>query len=153
MKRDPNRIKIKDMTTEQYREYRKNKVSNWSVKKKANAAKRRKEWHASNRILSRCHSMTTNVKNRWPGAHALGDLQTAGLLRAWAEPLYGRDCPYCGELAYSIDHIIPLSAGGVHATYNLQVICVDCNIMKHAHSEEEFLTKVKRIYENMELMS
>ena len=32
---------------------------------------------------------------------------------------------------YHIDHIMPLSLGGIHADENLQLLCPTCNIKKH----------------------
>ena len=49
--------------------------------------------------------------------------------------------PRCGvSLAkgYHLDHIIPLSKGGMHDDSNLQLLCPHCNISKHAQMPEDF---------------
>ena len=52
-------------------------------------------------------------------------------------------CKYCNlDLTinnYHIDHIIPLSKGGLHDFDNLQLICVRCNLSKNNKTEEEFI--------------
>ena len=50
-------------------------------------------------------------------------------------------CVYCrAELAASmhIDHITPLGAGGAHALHNIQLLCADCNRLKHLRTDDEF---------------
>jgi 5-methylcytosine-specific restriction endonuclease McrA len=38
-------------------------------------------------------------------------------------------CFYCGEVADSIDHIIPWSQGGTHHPMNLVASCMLCNVI------------------------
>ena len=52
------------------------------------------------------------------------------------------DCKYCGTDIidnYHIDHIYPISKGGLHDITNLQLICPTCNMSKGNKSEEEFV--------------
>ncbi len=48
--------------------------------------------------------------------------------------VYKRDdhkCLKCGQKEnLSIDHIVPLSKGGLKAKFNLQTLCVSCNSQK-----------------------
>lgn len=45
--------------------------------------------------------------------------------------LYSQPCAACGSLVnQSIDHIIPLSLGGLHSIGNLQTLCLPCNVKK-----------------------
>lgn len=47
----------------------------------------------------------------------------------------GPNCCHCGDMFTAenwgeVDHIIPLSRGGVHAGYNCQLLCSECNNAK-----------------------
>ena len=52
-------------------------------------------------------------------------------------------CPYCMTRVESsdkhVDHMIPLSKGGLHATYNLAVVCSKCNHRKKDKTYPEWL--------------
>lgn len=41
-------------------------------------------------------------------------------------------CTYCGDAAEHIDHIHPLSRGGLHCLSNLTPACASCNLAKSA---------------------
>lgn len=45
-------------------------------------------------------------------------------------------CHYCKKKIAGkklhLDHVVPLSRGGAHASYNIVVACSECNIRKHA---------------------
>lgn len=43
-----------------------------------------------------------------------------------------RDAPWGSPMFASLDHIVPLSAGGPHVQYNLRYTCLPCNLRKHA---------------------
>jgi 5-methylcytosine-specific restriction enzyme A len=48
---------------------------------------------------------------------------------------YNRKCAWCGrtaqEVTLQIDHIVPVSKGGITEERNLQVLCSDCNLGKN----------------------
>lgn len=47
--------------------------------------------------------------------------------------VFARDdfrCQYCGELADSIDHVLPRSRGGAHEWENVVAACRPCNLRK-----------------------
>lgn len=57
--------------------------------------------------------------------------------------VYERDgaiCRYCGNTngPFHIDHMIPLSRGGLNTLENLTVACKTCNLRKHTLTAEEF---------------
>lgn len=63
-------------------------------------------------------------------------------LLAW---LYGHKCAKCGELKFGpdqsflhIDHIIPVSKGGAHAFWNMQLLCYSCNCRKSNVGTDDF---------------
>jgi 5-methylcytosine-specific restriction endonuclease McrA len=54
--------------------------------------------------------------------------------------LYGHRCIYCGATEdLTLDHVIPLAAGGAHSEDNLVVACRSCNASKNARPLEEWL--------------
>lgn len=55
-------------------------------------------------------------------------------------------CAYCGEVfdkqrQPEIEHLIPLSRGGVHRVENVVPACGDCNKKKGTMTYEEFIEK------------
>lgn len=54
-----------------------------------------------------------------------------------------KDCRYCGELMRSVDksldHKIPLSAGGAHSITNVVVCCKTCNTLKADRTIDEWI--------------
>ena len=61
--------------------------------------------------------------------------------------LYARAkvCGYCGNKmrsnAKSLDHLVPISRGGVHGIENVEVVCLDCNLTKNASTALEFFMR------------
>jgi len=67
--------------------------------------------------------------------------------------IVGDECPSCGLTMLfrvlrkgdyeprkaSIDHIVPISQGGTHTWDNVQLMCLQCNIVKGGRSESETL--------------
>jgi 5-methylcytosine-specific restriction endonuclease McrA len=52
-------------------------------------------------------------------------------------------CPYCTEPVHprdkTLDHIIPVSRGGLHSSTNVIVACRSCNSIKHARTPGEWM--------------
>ncbi len=47
-------------------------------------------------------------------------------------------CAYCGDPATTMDHVIPLSRGGLHEPENVVPACKPCNFEKHNKMPENF---------------
>lgn len=48
---------------------------------------------------------------------------------------YGLRCLACGEQTkIGMDHVVPLSRGGIHHISNIQPLCKDCNYAKKART-------------------
>lgn len=50
----------------------------------------------------------------------------------WSMSIFGRACAYCGttEKELTMDHVVPLSAGGDHTLGNIVPACLSCNVRK-----------------------
>ena len=49
--------------------------------------------------------------------------------------LYDHRCLCCGERKpLTVDHVIPLALGGMNTIDNIQPLCLDCNLRKHART-------------------
>jgi len=57
-----------------------------------------------------------------------------------------RNCPVCGKYMKrndkTLDHIVPLSKGGMHSVYNSIVVCRSCNSSKGAIEFEDWLSRL-----------
>lgn len=78
-----------------------------------------------------------SVAKRYPELFAESTI-TIEQLKNWIELNRGKECSYCGKEATHTDHIIPLSKGGKHEFYNLQMICGLCNKGKADQLPSEF---------------
>jgi 5-methylcytosine-specific restriction endonuclease McrA len=83
--------------------------------------------------------MTHNsyVRRKWPDSITPETPTNLELLQ-WVEAEFPKKCVYCGSPAEHIDHIIPLSKGGLHILVNLQPTCGRCNKAKGNDSDEDF---------------
>lgn len=63
---------------------------------------------------------------------------------------YNGRCVICGKPVsfkrMTIDHKVPLSAGGTNQIENLQLACLSCNQMKGRMNMEEFWESVRHVY-------
>ena len=50
-------------------------------------------------------------------------------------------CAYCGQEATTVDHIIPISKGGVDHETNLVAACTTCNYGKKDRDAKQFAEK------------
>lgn len=53
-------------------------------------------------------------------------------------------CPMCGHVGnMTLDHIKPLSQGGLHMPSNIQMICDNCHKIKDGNTENKTLKKIR----------
>ena len=99
----------------------------WSNSNQEVVTKRTREWRQSNPERARFHELNrerrlhATPKELIPSNQALAD---------WKE-LYGQSCCYCGTTGkLSLEHIIPISRGGLHTLSNILWACKSCNSSK-----------------------
>jgi 5-methylcytosine-specific restriction endonuclease McrA len=54
--------------------------------------------------------------------------------------ILGRDryiCAICGAIATTVDHIVPIAAGGSNAPANLRSLCAICHDERHGRRRDE----------------
>lgn len=65
----------------------------------------------------------------------------------------GRPCPYCGEYmnrrTKSLDHMVPLSKGGLHGTVNVITCCNRCNSAKRDRDFGDWVSRLQEPYASM----
>lgn len=75
-----------------------------------------------------------------------GDVSTNQLLELIEK---SSECYWCKESLSDkvthIDHLVPLSRGGLHTISNLRVTCSKCNLKKGNKTPEEYLDYINRI--------
>lgn len=94
-------------------------------------------WYVANRERVRAEKRANAAKeNLWKRT------AKARRRRACVEPFspqewaavvafYGGRCAYCGDPWQHIEHVVPVSRGGVHGLRNLVPACARCNLTKH----------------------
>jgi len=67
-------------------------------------------------------------------------------IKALLIEVYGPACmkPGCSGVDLTLDHIIPLSKGGAHAVFNLQLLCMSCNARKGNRSSVDYRPVIGR---------
>lgn len=121
-----------DKINQYHREYAKNNSSaiqrNKNKWKAKHAEKRRavaREWYYRNRDKARVN----RLKRRARLAGATGKYTAAEWKALCAA--HGHKCARCGVIApLTVDHIVPLSAGGSNDITNIQPLCDTCNKQK-----------------------
>lgn len=73
--------------------------------------------------------------------------EVVGQLFAEAE---GKPCPYCGKKmdreTKSLDHIVPVSKGGLHSLANVLICCLRCNTAKGNRDFAVWLSRLEEPY-------
>ena len=68
----------------------------------------------------------------------------------WKNELAKGRCHYCGNRFHprdlTMDHIVPLSKGGLHTKENITTACMSCNSGKKDKSKEEY-ERIKKSFQ------
>ena len=71
-------------------------------------------------------------------------------MEQWQEILVEHEhkCAYCGrsDVPMTMDHIVPLSKGGLHTKENITTACMSCNSGKKDKSKEEY-ERIKKSFQ------
>lgn len=94
------------------------------------------KWAKENPLHMQASVHNALVKRRYPLAVTENSPKTSEL-KAWLEK--GGKCVFCGEKGNHIDHILPLSRGGMHVWGNIRLLCKRCNYAKGNQTDGEFI--------------
>lgn len=95
-------------------------------KNKDKINKRVSKWAKENRPICVAKAQRYRAKKKGAGG--------AYTVKEWLSlcATYRNCCAACGEQKkLSVDHIVPVSAGGTNCISNIQPLCMDCNRRKH----------------------
>lgn len=100
------------------------------------------EWRAKNTELVR--AIRSGYKARRRAIELAGD-SSADIAKWLAQQ--DMTCRWCGidcETAYHIDHVHPLSKGGLHVVSNLCISCPTCNVRKNAKNPLDWAEQISK---------
>lgn len=104
------------------------------AKKLASAKRSRKKRADAIRLLNRLRRVRERAAGKLPDRHEIGRMLCSQDAR----------CTYCHCLlsSFHIDHIMPVSRGGLNDRANLQLLCPTCNMKKGASTHAEYALRV-----------
>lgn len=97
---------------------------------------RYKRYHEKNRDKCRVHEQTRRARK------SFSDGKLSHGLRHRLFELQKGKCPCCRNSLWDdfhMDHIIPLSGGGLNVDSNIQLLCKKCNLMKSSKHPVDFM--------------
>ena len=136
----------KRMSVEDRKAYDKARYKRYKEKYNINS----KNWAKENPHKSHASTHQTTLKKRYPEIWERSNIETKDLAE-WLKQHRGDPCPYCGEEAFHIDHMTPLSKGGEHTWDNIELICKTCNIAKNNLTKQEYINWIKNLIHFQEL--
>ena len=102
-----------------------------------------REWYRKNKekVAARTQSYEGRLKRRLVQARRNARMNGVVTVEQWMAVLekFDHSCVYCGSKeSLTIDHLVPVSKGGLHRIDNIVPACRSCNTAKNARSAEEF---------------
>lgn len=128
------------------------RIANRKSQKRPEALAKKRTWDAANR--ERLSANRKESQRKWREAnraHEIARHQSRRLsesivkfpLDHWIELVsrFNGWCPYCGEYTekLTVDHVVPISAGGTNTIENLIPCCSSCNSKKGAKLLDQFV--------------
>jgi len=152
-RRDPESARRR--TRAQYHKHRAKRLAKHAAWQRENKDRlsdyRRERWHANPTARDKQKVATAAWYRRHPEKVAAKNRNRYARVRAgggsvtaeeWAAMLsaYSGKCAYCGTAAdrIDLDHMVPLSRGGVHVIENVIPACLRCNSSKGARTPLEW---------------
>jgi len=140
-KNNPEKLKIiADRYYEKRKEFRRRKSREWYYKNKQKRIDSNKLWRNKNTEVIKVYRH--NRENLIKKGIKTGTINADRIKELI---IYQNDiCALCNkkmEGKYTLDHIVPLSKGGHHEIYNIQLAHHNCNAMKQANVLEKDIQK------------
>ena len=121
----------------------------WCERNKEHRKEYNRNWYKTPKGI--LHSTKERHKRRARKLKAEGSFTAENIKDMYATQ--GGRCYYCSveiDSGYHIEHMTPLSRGGMNNVSNICLACAPCNLSKHTKTAEEFKEKyyVERMYSN-----
>ena len=111
----------------------------YALKNSLAAMQRVREWRKNNPERERLLRMTSKNRRRDKEGLTRKDIAATPSKIAWRINYYGGKCYICGRQYEQIDHVVPISRGGLNIAANLRPICGLCNRKKGAKKIYEYI--------------
>lgn len=95
-------------------------------------------WAKANPVAHRLIGLRQRAREQGCRVERVTAADILRMLAAQEERCHAPGCDADLRVAYHVDHVVPLCAGGSHAVGNLQLLCPDCNLSKRQRSQEAF---------------
>ncbi len=124
----------------------------WRAKNKDQKKQADKQWAVKNPEKVKLNGLNWRLRNP-EKVSLVRQLRRARLYQARQflvtpkdiKKILAKDCFYCGKPSKHLDHIIPLSRGGLHSIGNLTAACEPCNLQKNNKTVMEWRVWKKRL--------
>lgn len=136
--REENREKVRLSVKARYDadpEKMKQCVARWQANNQKKVKEDHSAWGKRNRDKTRVYNHNRRLRVG-DGVLSAGIVKRLGAMQKWK-------CACCNadltKEAYHLDHMMPLALGGENIDANMQLICVPCNLSKHAKHPINFM--------------